>query len=220
MRKKSLIIGLCGFFAGIAFVIQCGNDAKSIAGKIATALDISFDNSGTNLASQNVQDAISEISSNIDKLSVKKSLYIKDGDGNLLGIFIQRLYGGSYEYFSIENNSLMEINSFDGSLCSDLRSIPAIYFMENDCVGNAYSNISDMWSGKDKIFCGPNNSFYKISSVLLKNTKVISMKTVDSITKQITCSNNPYNFNIDIAKLEQITLPKIQYTLPITIEAR
>lgn len=213
MRKKSILIGFCGFIAGIVFVIQCGNEAKSIAGKIASALDISFDNTGTTLTSLTVQDAIIELSS---KIEGKKSLYVVDGDGNTLG-----LYGGSgifntdLQYFSNEYNLAMEISSIDGKLCSDLLEYTSLYFTENDCSGTKYTG---MYYPIGRIFCSSDNLLYKATGNYLEHAEVKSAFVDDGINPK--CQNLTNSLNINIMAIEQVEIQKTQYTPPIKVEAR
>jgi hypothetical protein len=65
MRKITLF--LSGFISGIVLLAGCGKTdvAQSFAQSIMKAIDVVFDNQGTNLAATNVQDALNEINSKL-----------------------------------------------------------------------------------------------------------------------------------------------------------
>jgi len=61
MASKQWKFASAGFIAGVAFVVACGQDVKTVAEEIARAINISFDNTGTELSATNVQGAIEEL---------------------------------------------------------------------------------------------------------------------------------------------------------------
>lgn len=55
MKAKTMAFVLAGFLAGVAFVISCGEEARSIAQAVIGAVEVSFDNSGTDITATDVQ---------------------------------------------------------------------------------------------------------------------------------------------------------------------
>ena len=64
---KKISLFLSGFIAGIIFLFGCGKTevAQSFAQSVIKAIDVVFDNQGTNLTSTNVQYALNEINAKI-----------------------------------------------------------------------------------------------------------------------------------------------------------
>ncbi|MHB8481567.1 MAG: hypothetical protein ACYDBV_02335 [Nitrospiria bacterium] len=89
---QKTILFLSGFICGIAFLIGCGKTevAQSFAQSVINAIDVVFDNKGTNLNSTNVQNALNEINAKLPN-------YIKTSD-------INKLWGSNLVWYGYIRN--------------------------------------------------------------------------------------------------------------------
>ena len=85
MKSKPIILTLCGFIAGVAFVISCGEQAKSIAEQAISAIEISFSGSNSGLTASNVQSAIDELYERIMAISLTPGPKGDKGDSGDIG---------------------------------------------------------------------------------------------------------------------------------------
>ena len=74
MKVRGMVLALAGFLAGVAFVISCGEGARSAAEDILSAIGVTFDNSGTGLQATNVQELGSELDIRVSALETSVGL--------------------------------------------------------------------------------------------------------------------------------------------------
>lgn len=219
--KKFLMV-IMGFCMGIAFVISCGDEMVSIAQEIAGAMDISFDNSATELEADNVQEAIQELEEKINRSSIScafPSLYLYDGDGKEIGMYAGTIIGG-YRYYSTEHSALISINSQTGQLFRDHPT--SLYFQEIDCVGKPYLiddyPQSNIFRGSDGVVYRPKNH---LSEKMIVRSQLVEFNTVEidgQSQRWSSCyelgENGLERYALDI---EEVIINKMEYPPPITI---
>lgn len=71
MKKRMMVLVLAGFLAGVAFVISCGQEARSIAQEVIKAIEVSFDPAGTDIVATDVQGMGTELAARISALEAK-----------------------------------------------------------------------------------------------------------------------------------------------------
>jgi hypothetical protein len=71
MKKRMMVLVLAGFLAGVAFVISCGEGARSIAQEVIKAIEVSFDPAGTDIVATDVQALGVELVTRISTLETK-----------------------------------------------------------------------------------------------------------------------------------------------------
>lgn len=179
MRIKNAKTFLAGAVAGVGLLIACGSDS------VINAIDVLFDNTDTNLAATNVQDAIKEVA----------PPKVVDADGNELGLLLDRGWASNPSQFGVYNKTLNSTFLIQ----ADGTGFSILYFASTDCSGQAYSKTAAFTT-----FLG--------TKVYTSSTTGVSETIQSWIDGNGTCTPDTPGYNPIFAATEVATAP---FPLPI-----